>query len=162
MTESDLVAIVGEEPAGLLIDALHGGEGACYAVRLDNKNTFSSVEVEVDCPRPLRARFEKGAVSWVRPIDGGKSIPFGRKSLGDPQLDGILKTVSNLHPIKDVVSEPGRLAFRFFKPVPWPLFAVLEFARAFQPAAAQWARAAVTHEVRSFGLGAGVMDVELT
>jgi len=161
MTGKDLARIFGKKTADTLVAALGGNEQACFIVRLDNKTAFSCVEVAVDLPSPLRARFEKGELKWVKPVAKEKPSPFGRKSLGDVQLDEILKTVDSLHEIESVLAEPGRLGFQFLRPVPWPLFAILEFSRAFQPAAAEWARQAGTLGVRSFGLGAGVMDVEL-
>ncbi len=191
MIGRELLRILGKDAGRRLVDALGGEDRPGYALRLDNNNAFSRAEVEVclsqgersdwtgfssrlskalgsprgldalDAPHRLRLRIEEGLVVWVKPVNEGRPAAFGRKSLGDPQLDSILKTVDRLHKINGVSAEPGRLEFRFSRPVPWPLFSILEFSRAFQPAAAEWARRVGTSEVRSFGLGAGVMDVEL-
>jgi hypothetical protein len=87
------------------------------------------------------------------------SSPFG--PLGDARLDGMLSVVHARHPIAGVSVSEGRIAFVFRKPVAWPLFAILEAAKPFQPRAAKWAKRFGSRGVRAFGLGAGVMDVEL-
>ncbi|PCI31633.1 MAG: hypothetical protein COB53_12950 [Elusimicrobia bacterium] len=191
MTGRDLIALLGDGTAGRLVKALGGNGRLGYVVRLDNNNGFSRSEVEfsltgderahwnefssrlgkalgsprglegAQAPSGLRLRLEGDLIAWVRPVSDGSPAPLGKTSLGDPQLDAIIKTVCERHPISGVTTEPGRIGFRFRQSVSWPLFAVLDFARAFQPKTGDWARRIGGLEVRSFGLGAGVMDVEL-
>lgn len=103
------------------------------------------------------ARFSSdGKVGSAGDLPAGSA--FGK--LGDAQLDALLASVHALYPIASMWAEEGGVGFRFKSPVSWPLFALLDIAKPFQPQAAAWAGRARSREVRAFGFGGGAMFVE--
>lgn len=142
MTGRDAASLLPGNAVRRFVDSAGGDAQDGFSLRLNNRDGFEGAVVSETASEPPAAR------------------PFG-PGLGDAQLDALLGAVDGLYKIEGVRAEPGRLIFYFARPVPWPLFALLELARPFQPVAAAWTRRVGTRAVRAFGLGAGVMDVEL-
>ena len=87
-------------------------------------------------------------------------------------LDRALAAVHRLHPIRETLEEtapapprglrpPGRVTFAFARPVPWPLFLLMDLAAPFAPAAAGLSHRLGRRELAAFALGAGEIEVSL-
>lgn len=101
--------------------------------------------------------------AWV----GGKAAPVTdrglRRSAGPcapvPELAGMLRDFSGLHPVAETLSGPERLELRLSEPAPWPLFARCDLAKPFAARPAYWARRLGGRGVTAFALAGGRMEI---
>lgn len=96
----------------------------------------------------------------VRPLARGarRALPYGRRSLGHPDLDRAFAAVHALHPFARAAFGRGWVGLEFADPVPWPLFLRLEVSRPFWPLAAALSRRIGAGRVRALTLGDGVLE----
>ena len=76
-----------------------------------------------------------------------------------PELAGLLRDFSALHPVGETWTGPERLELRLAEPAPWPHFARCDMSKPFAARPAYWARRLGGRGVAAFALAGGRMEI---
>lgn len=157
-------------PAGKLKAALAALSKRSCELRIDSRKLLERPELvfEADAAASRELRALAGALrdrARVR-IGGGRSrdrrgVPFLPGCLGAGELDAALTALDRLCPIAEVVAGASGITLIFSRPVPWPFFAALDFARPFEKRQGELAPRLAGRAVASVSLRSGAMELGL-